>query len=221
MKIISVSVTNCSMKRSRSKRVGILKRTSLLLCLVFLTACTSVPISTMWKLRNFNPLEADPGAIRIAVISNKIVQLKDGSVSIELGFSSEYSEHNFKSASKATVKTNSNIKQLRSSMTEDQRITLFYLDDEAAHTMRLAQNRIKVIRENDIQGDGSLGVTIDTGCFSAPKPEKLLATIYAKFAPDQAYIKMASNIDLLKQTEAEQNDFWFQCPPTSSPLATD
>jgi len=211
MKIISVSVTNCSMKRSRSKRVGILKRTSLLLCLVFLTACTSVPISTMWKLRNFNPLEADPGAIRIAVISNKIVQLKDGSVSIELGFS----------ASKATVKTNSNIKQLRSSMTEDQRITLFYLDDEAAHTMRLAQNRIKVIRENDIQGDGSLGVTIDTGCFSAPKPEKLLATIYAKFAPDQAYIKMASNIDLLKQTEAEQNDFWFQCPSTSSPLATD
>jgi len=177
---------------------------------LLLTSCTSIPLSTAWKLRNFDPLEAETAHIRIAVITNELVQLEDNAVSLQLGFQSTQAEHNFQSTSNATVEANANVSELNQSLNNDQRITLFYLDEAAAHEMKLSLNRIKVIKENNVDGNGSFGVNIHTGCFNGPKP-KLLATIYAKFKPQQGYIKMLSNIDLLNQVDSEQSEFWVQC----------
>ncbi len=113
------------------------------LLLVLLGACTSVPLTTMWKLRNFDPLQADPSSIQIAVITDQIVQLEDDAVSLEISFRSDQSEYNFSSVSNATVKPNSLINELNKHVAQHQRISLFYLDDDAAHKMRLSQNRIQ------------------------------------------------------------------------------
>lgn len=165
----------------------------------------------MWKLRNFDPLEADPSHIRIAVISDEIVQLTDDAVTLELSFESEFPEHNFKNRSKATVKANSVVDELNHLLKPKQRITLFYLDPDAAHLMRLSQNRIRIIKENEIKGRGSFSLSVDTGCFNGPKPNTLIANVYAQFSPDRGYIKMISNIDLLKQVEPLQEEFWYEC----------
>lgn len=165
----------------------------------------------MWKLRNFDPLEADPSHIRIAVVTDEIVQLKDDAVTLELSFESEFPEHNFKNKSKATVKANSVVDELSHLLNSEQRITLFYLDTDAAHQMRLSQNRIRIIKENDVKGRGSFGLSIHTGCFKGPKPNSLIANVYAQFSPDRGYIKMISNIDLLKQLEPHQEEFWHEC----------
>ncbi len=184
---------------------------SSLIAIALLTACTSVPLSTLWKLRNFDPLEANPSHIQIAVITDKLIQLKDESVSLELGFQSEDNRHTFNNISKATVRANSEVQELSQLVEANQRITLFYLQGEAAESMRLSQNRIKNIRQNDIEGSGHFSVSVNTGCFNGPKPEKLLATVYAKFSPEQDYIKMISKLDLLSQAKKANQDFWVQC----------
>ena len=96
--------------------------------LVLLGACSTVPLTTMWKLRNFDALTADPAVIHIAVITDQIVQLRDDAVSLSLGFTSKNSQHSFNTQIKATLKTKANIAQLNKYLSEKQHITLFYLD---------------------------------------------------------------------------------------------
>ncbi|MBL4672273.1 MAG: hypothetical protein JKX81_08415 [Arenicella sp.] len=189
-----------------------------LLCLTFLCACTSVPLSTIWKLRNFDPLDANPNEIRIAVITDQIIQLEDESVSLQLGFSSADRNHDFSTMAKATVKANATVGQLQQYVEGEQRITLFYLADSAADAIRLAQNRLRIIKQNDIQGNGSLTINVHMGCFNGPKPDSIVANVYAQFSPNQGYVKMISNIDLLHQANVSDSQFWQQC--TEVNLAT-
>ena len=77
--------------------------------------------------------------------------------------------------------------------------------------MRLSQNRIKIIQENKVEGEGHLGINIHAGCFHGPKPAQLLATVYAQFSPEQPYLKMFSNLNLLDQLESSEQGFWFEC----------
>jgi len=132
-------------------------------------------------------------------------------VSLELSFRSEDDRHTFNNISKATVRANSEVQELNQHVEPNQRITLFYLQGEAAESMRLSQNRIKIIRQNDIEGNGRFSVNVNTGCFNGPKPKRLFATVYAKFNPEQDYIKMISKVDLLGQAEKTNQDFWVQC----------
>lgn len=191
---------------------------SMLLATV-LSACTSVPLSTIWKLRSFDPLEANPSLIRIAVITDQAVQLKDNAVTLSLGFESEFPDYNFHNISHATVEPNASVEQLNDLVTDSQRITLFYLDSDNAYTMQLAQSRIRIIKQNDIEGSGSFSLGVNTGCFNGPKPDKLFATVFAQFHPEQQYLKMISSIDLLKQTAPGQ-DLWVECPNTESVIST-
>jgi hypothetical protein len=170
----------------------------------------------MWKLRNFDPFEADPSGIRIAVITDEIVQLEDDAVSLELGFRSADSHYNFNTAAKAKVKANAMVDQLGQYKQDSQRITLFYLSGNATDEIRLAQNRLRIIKQNEIQGEGSLGINVHVGCFNGAKPETILANVYAQFSPDQAYTKMVSNIDLLGQTDSSDDQFWHECPKLNS-----
>lgn len=186
-----------------------IKITITILCCALTAACTSIPLSTMWKMRNFDPLQADPSAIKIAVITDKIVQLKDDAVTLELSFKSDFPEHTFENVSKATVETNSLVPELNELVGENQEITLFYLDEETAHKMRLSQNRIRIIRENEIEGQGSFGISVNTGCFEGPKPKELKADVYAQLEPENGYIKMISDVDLLGQVNEEK--FWNEC----------
>ena len=196
-----------------------LKLSAIVCISILITACTSVPLSTMWKLRNFDPLQADPSQIRIAVITDKIVQLKDDAVTMELSFTSEFPEHTFKNISNATVKTNSSVQELDSKLSDNERITLFYLDKETADQMRLAQNRIRISKQNEIKGDGSFSVNVNTGCFDGPKPKELKANIYAQFDSNKGYIKMISDLDLLSQID--QGEFWYECDAAADKASKD
>jgi hypothetical protein len=182
-----------------------------LLCLTFLSACSSVPLSTIWKLRNFDPLDANPKEIRIAVITDQIIQLEDESVSMQLGFSSADSGHDFSTMAKATVKANAIVDQLQQYVEGKQRVTLFYLADNAADAIELAQHRLRIIKQNEIQGSGSLAISVHMGCFNGPKPDTIVANVYAQFRPNQRYVKMISNIDLLAQDNVSDPQFWQQC----------
>ncbi len=93
----------------------------------------------------------------------------------------------------------------------NEHIILFSLSDDDANKMRVAQNRLKSIKDQDIQGNGSLSVNINIGCFHGPKPEKLTATIYALFNAEQGYITLVSNMNILEETSNGKNNFWVEC----------
>lgn len=184
---------------------------AILIFSIALTACTSMPLSTMWKLRDVNPLEADPGQFKIAVITNELIQLKDDSTSIGIGFSTDDVKHSFDTIVNASVKPNAREAQLEPFRKASERITLFNLNAEAAQQLRVAQSRIQTIKDKDINGEGSFTVGINTACIDAPKPKSVNANIFISFEPSQGYIKLVSNIDLLAESQGDEQGFWVEC----------
>ncbi len=182
-----------------------------LLIAVLLSSCVGMPISSMWKLQSFDPLAANPSTVRLAVITDKIVSLQDKSMTLSLGFYSEFPEHNFSSTFHATLQKNATVDELKKFKQTNQHITLFYLSDDAAYQMRIAQRRLREIKDQQIEGNSGLNVGINTGCFNAPKPDTLSASIFARFSEEQGYIKLGSGIDLLAEAQKSGENFWVEC----------
>lgn len=178
---------------------------------LLITACASMPIASMWKLRNLDMLTVEPRDLRIAVITNKLVQLQDGSTSITLSFSSEQAEHNFAYHLVTTIDRNAMPLNLLDEVEDGEVITLFYLAKSEAEKLRLAQSRILAIREQSAEGAGSMSIDINTGCFSSPPPKALPTDIFAQFDRTQGPIEMQSNLDLMEETRQAGKSFWAVC----------
>lgn len=187
--------------------------TLILLVVSLLSACAGTPIVSMWKLRNLNPLETDPAHISIAVVTHKGIQLQDGSTSLKMGFASELPEHNFTDEFIASIERNADPAPLQANLKADQAVTLFYLNPAVAAAMRTTQNRIRAIRDSQIEGSGSMSVSIHSGCSIGPKPDHLEADIYVQFNPRDGYILLNQNLDLFKMAERSgQSGLWVECP---------
>lgn len=178
------------------------------------TACVSMPLGSMWKLRNLDILNTDPKDLKIAVGTNPLVQLQDGSTSLSIAFNSDHAKHNFSYKLLATVKPNAEVGNLKNKISSDSALTLFYLAEKEAEKLKLAQNRIRSVRDLGVEGNGSLSIDIHTGCLSAPPPTSLPTDIYAQFDRQQGFIKMQSNLDLMQMAEKAQQEFWVQCETT-------
>lgn len=182
--------------------------------LSLLTACAGMPISSMLKMRNIEPLEMDPAQIKIAVITDSAVKLGADSTSLTLGFRADLTGVSFSSQSVASIVNQAKVPELEAEKLAGQDITLFYLDDQAAAKMRAAQDKIKVIRQQEIDGEGSMSVSVNSGCFNSKRPERLLASIFVQFSEAQGFIEMQSNVDLLER--AGDEDFWVECGEAGS-----
>lgn len=179
--------------------------------LFLLSACASMPISSMWKLRNVDILTTNPQEIRIAIITNSLVQLADGSTSMAISFSSPSQEHNFSYRLKPIIKQNASSPELNSKIGRHEALTIFYLSQEDANSLKLAQSRILAIRDQNIEGDGSLSINIETGCFKQPPPKSLFANIFTQFDRKQGYVHMQRNLDLMQIREKGDQSLWQSC----------
>ena len=182
-----------------------------------LMACAGMPFSSMLKMRNLEPLETDPAQISIAIITHKGLAFRDGDTSLAIGFRSDNAEHNFQNTFVASLDHNPNIKVLQEERGSDENITLFYLAEEAANEMRETQNKIKAIRNADTEGEGSLSINVNTGCFKEKKPDSLYASIFVKFNNEQGYILMNRGLDLFEVAErSDSGEFWVECDAVPS-----
>ena len=196
------------------------KQTSLVLTLLFIGVasfgCANVPLATMWKMRNFDPLNTDPAKLRFAVISNQQVKLSDGSTSMTLSFEAEDPAHSFSHTAIASITDHANIESLVSQLEQDQKITSFHLKPDDANALRLAQSKIRNIKNQDIPGNGSLSISVTHGCLPLKLVEqnRLVVSVFAQFDTEQGYIPMMSGVNLLAEAGDELREAWTVCEQT-------
>ncbi len=58
----------------------------LALAAAMLAACSHVPVSTMWALRNFDAASVDPAALRAAVRLPETFEPQKGGVTLKIGW---------------------------------------------------------------------------------------------------------------------------------------
>lgn len=189
-----------------------------LLASIFLAGCSSIPLGTMLKMRNFDPLSAEPSSIRFAVITDKQVRLADGSTSMTLSFQSTQPDRSFTHTAVASIKEYASIESLPTQLQPHEKVTLFFLKKEDADALRLAQSKLRNIKALNVDGSGSLSISVTQGCLPAQllKSNEMLVTVFAQFDPSQGYVKMISEMNLLSQASAETLKNWTDCKSLES-----
>jgi len=175
-----------------------------------LAGCVSVPLSTMWKMRNFDFLSTSPSEFRFAVITDDTVKFNDVSISLSISYKTETPKESVEEKYFAVINPNAIIPELKAKVSANQSITQSYLKAEDAQRLKLVQNKINALRDQGIKVEGSLSINVNTGCFTQAIPASLIASIYARF-DQQGYLPMQQNIDLLKIDEKVDQKLWQQC----------
>lgn len=182
------------------------KTTMIIMLLLTLTlaSCSSVPISSMWKMSKIKPLEINPKTINIAVVTHKAVTFGKDAVQIQMAYKTEMTstsivETFFGKVSHDISTLNTADRELLASyQAPDKRISIFSLDDETAQAMRVLQKRVLTLKNNGVKGSGSFSVGIKDVCLSDPNITTLTTNTLAKFNQKDGYILLTKDVDLLE-----------------------
>ncbi|WJG09623.1 hypothetical protein [Aliiglaciecola sp. LCG003] len=110
---------------------------------VLISACTSVPIYSMYKLAKLDPLTANPEHIRIAIRTHEGVVINKGDVKMELGYQADDDSLIIADIYLVEVSQNPVLsKALFAGLQQNEKITLLNLSSDDAQQMRNVQKLV-------------------------------------------------------------------------------
>lgn len=164
-----------------------------------LPGCLSTPPSSMIRLARLSPLEADPGQIRIAVIHDGILRVREGDVTLKLAYEPDGKGPSFDEHYKPVVSANqSPPPELAGQKADSQRLTVMHLSARDAVRMREVQSAIRDYKQAGGDGAGTLAAAVE-GCLDAAGPDgPVLVSTYLKTADGDTFFALVRNQDMRK-----------------------
>lgn len=136
--------------------------------IALVSACGSIPLTTMVKLMDMNPLEADPNQIIVAVKSPNGVSVNDGDVVLDFSFRTGEPESSFNHTFPVIVDSDYALPaELKDELENDEQFTVMRLSEADAKTMSAGQETIREYRrQHEEGGAGSINVRLVSACQS-------------------------------------------------------
>lgn len=186
--------------------------------IMLLTACSSMPLSTMFKMIRLNPLDIDPRELVVAVHVPQGMKVRDGNIVIDFKFDTGQPTNSF--THKFLVTVNADY-QIPPALTEDlspnEHITVLQLSKQDAETMYQAQQTVKAYRENNDDGVGSFGLKLNSACrdknFSINDSN---LDLFVKLKDDEEFFVFIEDLNLADMTSGAE-DILANIPNCSSP----
>lgn len=163
-----------------------------LMAVLFLSACASVPITSIYKLRNFNPVTTNIESLRIAVRIPDGIHIMEGGVQFMMG-----SEHHKRASLQETF--------VLEQFNGPTNLEGLHLEETHTHAFQIAHVDIKRLKrlQRDIQiekthgADGILAVTADV-CYGTPEmPSRIPISTYVNVSETNGYVALMKNMDVL------------------------
>lgn len=197
------------------------------LCLILaglceLTACSHMPISTIYALRNFDFAEFDPAQLQIAVrVPDSLEPLPgEAKLSVSLWSDGQEKEKNTEHYTLAIDKSQNHKGQLARFQKDGDKLFAFHLKDEDEERVRAMQIKGRALRK-DAKGKTHLELQINVkSCRHGDIGNgPLMMNIYLKPDAQTSYLVFLDDIDL-RQTASDAKlnleDFFLPCPKLST-----
>ncbi|WP_417763735.1 hypothetical protein [Shewanella sp.] len=151
-----------------------------------LIGCSSMPLSTMYKMAKMNPLEVAPEQLVVAVTSPQDIGVRSGDVVLSMTFRSDVPEMNLNYRFFVQVDKQYPVPPaLKQQLNANDKITVLRLSDSDAKQMREALAKIRAYRQEHDEGAGSMNLELVSACS--------LTTIVDTKAELSVYLKLATN----------------------------
>lgn len=203
-----------------------LKSLTLFICLLTLSACSSVPLGTLAKLSQLDPLSSDPEQIRIALVADRALRFDDNAAQLAFGYKTEDKNQTIHTLMPVKLSTQSSSTdgglrqqpqnqhsqhqhskyhrgqpQTDIELEANQRISLFYLNQTQADKMRQAQSAIRGLKQAGVEGEGYLSISVTMACFENPLSEN--GTSETQTSQPQTSQSQASQLQTLETLNAD------------------
>jgi len=187
----------------------------LFLAAMFLSACTSVPLTTLYKLHKIDPMEADPAQIKVAIRADDRIGIREGGAKIEVKFEAEDGSLNIDETYLVEIIRNPDMSaELLAGINPGESVTVLGLTQSDIQRMRAVQSSVAAISKDDPEGSGSLGVFLDGVCLQSKMPEgTVLIDIFLQTSDQDGFFVLSRNLDLRKQSMQDGTDLddWPGC----------
>jgi hypothetical protein len=177
-----------------------------------LTSCTSIPITSLYKLYKLDPFAIDPNEFRIIVRADEAISIRKGNVSMELGFKAHDGSLTIDDTYLVEIERNG---VLPADVVDDREpneaLTLLKLSRLDAEQLAETQRLIKPYADSDEDtGEGSFSVNVSDICLNRPiPPGKSLLTLYLQSSVEDGFFVFLRNLDMRKKrkgVDAELDD---------------
>jgi hypothetical protein len=180
-------------------------RLSSLLFLSVLGACSHMPVSTMWALRNFDAATVDPVTLRAAVQLPESFEPQPRGVTLTVGWRREGEEaHEAKFVLKETTAPE-DVAPLEKERKPGTRLFVYRVDLADFAEIRARQRAfLDEKARNPGKTSGSFGVGAEACRHGAFPAGPLLTTSFLRTQPGGPYLILLKDLDLRKAATAEK-----------------
>ena len=181
-----------------------------LACLIalFLAGCTSMPLTSMYKLSRIDPMEADPAQIKVALRADEAIGFGKGDAQIEFKFDAEDDSLNIDEIYLIEVVRNPVVQgDLYADKKPGDSITVLGLTASDAERMKQLQLEMAPFRNGDVEGSGSLRVNLSGMCLhSKMPPGEVQLDLFLQTSEQEGFFLMAKNLDMREVLAEEGTD---------------
>ena len=179
----------------------------LVLAVLLLSACTSVPLSTMWKLRSSSPLETPAQDLSVAIRSPKLIDLRSAKTALDFGYQWSGSASDKVVENFDLVLSPSNLlpESVGRDLESNEQVHILRLAKSDHTRFSQAQHKIKQLKKTHPDGKGWFSVGLSAFCLkSRTEPEELLVNIYLQTEKLGEYLHLIRNLNVSKELEWNQ-----------------
>ena len=168
------------------------------LIVLFLAGCTSMPLTTMYKLSRMDPMDADPAQIKVAVRADEAIGIGKGDAQIEFKFDAEDDSLNIDEIYLIEVVRNPAMHgELYADKKPGESITVLGLTTSDAQRMKRLQLEMAPFRNGDVEGSGSLRVNLSGMCLhNKMPPGEVQLDLFLQTSEQEGFFVMAKNLDM-------------------------
>ncbi|QIZ75682.1 hypothetical protein [Ferrimonas lipolytica] len=167
--------------------------------LLLLSGCTSMPITTMYKLVTLEPLELDPGQLQVAVRTDNNVVIGDNGVMMHWGYVSEDNSLTLDENYPVIVDRGTRPSSvLLDGIGNSEQLVIFSLRPEDTKSMRLFQSQVLAHQQQGGEGSGSFGLKFEQFCFIETPLAPIDTDMFLQTDSDEGFFVFVEDIDLLE-----------------------
>jgi len=166
-----------------------------------LLSCSTIPLVSIYKLSQLEPLSADPQQIRIAVRTCKVFSVQKGDVRMSLGYQADDGSLIIDDLYLVEVIHGDVLqKELLNDLQDNDAITILHLSDSDAKQMYKTQQFIAKRNAIGLKGKGSFSVGTTISCLSSALPsDEILVDILIQTDPQESFYAISENLDVFAQ----------------------
>lgn len=170
---------------------------------VFLAGCGSITPAGLLAANRLNPLETPPGDIMVAVGVPEALRLQDGDATFRLAFSPANPTETppVDTTVPLTLLTGTPAPQ---PSTANETIYVLGFSPQDAARVSATQARIRALKEQEIAGEGALGISVIGGCLAGDLDGRLPVSTWLRTDPQGAFVPLTRRSDLLQALPAEE-----------------